>query len=354
MIADPRVFDDEFAPPDLLHRETEIEQLLRRFTHAYPPETDTLISGPSGVGKSLLAQKAVEQLESQQGVTGVLVDSLGKTTGGVLRAVLEAHPNGPDEVVQTTPAETARRKLRQAIDGATIVVLDEGDDLPETDAVGELLAIAHVTVVAIAHDGTDWLSRLDVTDGHPFDQCHVELERYRVTELADILERRARQGLHGDVVSRQYLERIADEVAGVARDGIQTLRAAAELAYDQGIRRADAIDIEVAYERAKHRIRQLNLESLPFHHQVLYAIVHDAGELPAPELHDRYDAISNEIYTKAVHPIGERARRGKFPKLKEYDLVDYDEETTKDRVYEVIDVDVEPPLELPGQTPLSE
>jgi hypothetical protein len=38
------------------------------------------------------------------------------------------------------------------VTGETIVVLDEGDDLPQTNAIGELLAIENVTVVAIVHD----------------------------------------------------------------------------------------------------------------------------------------------------------------------------------------------------------
>ncbi|WP_265112245.1 Cdc6/Cdc18 family protein [Halosolutus halophilus] len=352
MIADPRVFDDKFIPPNLLHREDEIEQLLRRFTTG-PCDTDALISGPSGVGKTLLAKKAVDRLQRQTGVTRVFVDSLGKTTGGVLRAVLEQHPNGPDDVPRTMTVDVACRELRDAIDDETIVVLDEGDDLPETEAIGELLAIADVTVVAIAHDGTDWLSRLDVDDGHPFDQEHVELDRYRVPELADILERRARQGLHGDVVSRAQLEAIADEVAGVARKGIQSLRAAAELAHDRGHLWIQDRDVDDAYERAQHRIRELNLESLPYHHQVLYAIVHEAGELSGEELHDRYDAVADAVYEGTpVCPIGERARRNKFPKLEAYDLIAFDG-TTKDRVYEAIDPTIEPVVELPDNPTLS-
>ncbi|SFS63529.1 Cdc6/Cdc18 family protein [Halostagnicola kamekurae] len=352
MIADLRVFDDEFVPPDLLHRENEIEQLLRRFTTRHPAESDVLISGPSGVGKTVLARTAVDHLETQTDVTRVFVDSLGKTTGGILRAMLEQLPRGPNEVAQTLPTRDVCREIREAITSETIVVLDEGDDLPQTNAVGELLAMANVTVVVIAHDGTDWLSRLDVTDGHRLDQGHLELGRYGVDELADILERRARQGLHGEPVSRAQLEAIADEVAGVARHGIQSLRSAAVLARERGHRRVRDRDVDDSYEHARHRIRKLNLSSLPFHHQVLYAIIHEAEELSASELHDRYDAVSGDIYAGSPpQPLGERARREKLSKLAEYDLIDYDG-PTRDRLYWVIDSDVEPLLELPGRMPL--
>ena len=302
MIADPRVFDDEFVPPDLLHRENEIEQLLRRFTTRHPAESDVLISGPSGVGKTVLARTAVDHLETQTDVTRVFVDSLGKTTGGVLRATLEQLPRGPDDVAQTLPTQDVCREIREAITGETIVVLDEGDDLPQTNVVDE---------------------------------------------LADILKRRARQGFHGEPVSRAQLEAIANEVAGVARYGIQSLRSAAILAHERGHRRIRDRDVDDAYEHARHRMRKLSLSSLPFHHQVLYAIVHEAEELPASELHDRYDAVSEELYAGSpTQPLGERARRGKLSKLAEYDLIDYDG-PTRDRLYWVLDEDVEPRVELP-------
>ncbi|WP_049891867.1 Cdc6/Cdc18 family protein [Natronococcus amylolyticus] len=342
MIADTRVFDDSFLPPDPLHREAETEQLLRRFTTTHPRASDVLISGPSGVGKTLLARNAVNHLETQTDITRVFVDSLGKTTGDVLRCVLEELPEGSNDVAQTVPATDVCRQLRDAITGETIVVLDEGEDLPQTNAISELLAIENVTVVAIVHDATDWLSRLDVTDGHRLDQGHLKLDRYGVDELADILERRAQQGLHGDPVRREQLEAIADEVAGVAREGIQSLRAAAELAHERGHHRIRDRDVADSYERAKRRIRRLNLQSLPYHHQVLYAIIYEAGEITGKELHDRYEASADVVYSGSpVQPLGKRARRGKLPKLQAYDLINYDG-PTRDRLYWVVDEEIDP------------
>lgn len=345
MIADPRVFDDEFVPPDLLHRETEIERLLRRFMS--PQKRHALISGPSGVGKTVLAMTATDRLREETGATCIQIRALGKTTPGILRAALEELPQGPDDVAQTTSTTETRRLFREAVDGTTIVVLDEGDDLPETDAIRELRAIEDVGVVPIAHDGTDWLSRLDVDDAHPLDNCHTELGRYTVNELADILEHRARQGFHNpEIAPRPQLETIADTVAGVARDGIQTLLASAEIAREQSRMTITDADVEPGYERAKHKIRIGNLGSLPFHHQILYSIVHEAGELTAGELHDRYDEITSIYKGQPTAPIGKRERRRKIPKLVDYDLVDHDG-ATRGRTYWVVDEGVDPVVELP-------
>ncbi|WP_049888210.1 MULTISPECIES: Cdc6/Cdc18 family protein [unclassified Natrinema] len=347
MFAGPRVFDDDFDKVELLYREGEMQDLFQQLTGATSSD-GILITGSSGVGKSLFASKALDRYQTRFGADRVHIKALGKTTAGILRAVLEGLPNGPAGVAQTTPTEKVRRELREAIERKTVVVLDEGDDLPETDAVGELLALEDVTVIAIAHEKQKWLSRLNVDNGHSFDRNHIALERYRVPELADILERRARQGFHtGEVVTSEQLRWLADAVAGVARDGIQRLWGAAHVAREQGHLRIHDEDIEAGKERAEHRIRKLNLQSLPFHHQVLYAIIHEAGEISGEALHDRYDTIAEEVY-HGVAPtsIGKRARRGKFKKLEEYNLIGY-EGPTRDRTYRVIDGDVEPQLELP-------
>lgn len=49
-------------------------------------------------------------------------------------------------------------------------------------------------------------------------------------------------------------------------------------------------------------------------------------------------------------PIGDRDRRKKFPKLVEYDLIDY-QGPTRDRTYWVIDKDADPQIELPQGAP---
>ena len=103
-----------------------------------------------------------------------------------------------------------------------------------------------------------------------------------------------------------------------------------------------------AYERAKHENWKLNLSSLSWHHHVLYAIIHEAGELTGEELHDCYDAVADLIYAGSpVQPLGKRARRGEIQTLNAYDLVNYDG-PTRDRLYWVIDENVGPEIELPA------
>jgi hypothetical protein len=63
---------------------------------------------------------------------------------------------------------------------------------------------------------------------------------------------------------------------------------------------------------------------MAYHHHVLYEIVREAVEIAPGELHDRYDAVAEDVYDEGVdqQPIGERARRNKLRKLEAYDLID--------------------------------
>ena len=98
---------------------------------------------------------------------------------------------------------------------------------------------------------------------------------------------------------------IANHVAGVARFGIQSLYAAAELAVERSHERIRPVDIDDSHDRALHRIRQSNLNSLPLHHHVLYKLIRVAGEVSASELHERHENAAEQLYAgSAQTPIG--------------------------------------------------
>lgn len=71
MIIDPRVFEDVYLPRELAHRESEVGQLSRAFQPALSGSTphNALISGPSGVGKTVLARHTLGQLEKHASLT---------------------------------------------------------------------------------------------------------------------------------------------------------------------------------------------------------------------------------------------------------------------------------------------
>lgn len=326
MIVRPEVFEEDHLPRRLLHRENETQALLGALD---PGTTGTerghaMLSGPSGVGKTALTRYCCGELRESRDVPSAHVSCLGATPGTIVRRTLEDLPDGPDDVRHNVPRATVVELLRDAVPSSAVVVLDEADDVPAV-AIGELSAVRGLSLVVICHDPEAWLSTADRAIRERVNAgAHVRLERYGVAELGDILERRAEAGLEPDVVSRGQLERIADDVAGVARNGIQSLRAAAELAAERGHSKVRPPDVADGYDRARREIRRAILESLPLGHRLLHALVRDAGEITVGALHERYDRVAADVfYGTDTVPVGERARRNKLRKLVDYDLLDY-------------------------------
>lgn len=345
MIVRPQVFDDETPPPDLRHREHQVQQLIQLLHRARTGSAQgALITGPSGVGKTVLGKTVLEEFAREYDTRWTWIQTLGKTTGDVFRDAIRA---AGGDVAGNTPNDELAGRLRQAIAGDDyLLLLDEGDDLAGTGTVGKLTDIPGVKVAVICHEPDDWLARAEADVRQYFHGGRVALERYRVDELADILRDRTQVGLVDDVVTREQLETIADDVAGVARDGIQTLRAAAEIAVDRGHSRIYDADVDDAYDRARSHIRESNLSSLPFHHLVLYELIHNASEITGRKLHQQYEEISDHVYDgRSRMPIGRRDRRNKLDKLREYDLVER-ERLDHRWLYAVTDRDLPAPIDI--------
>jgi len=341
MITDPRVFEDDHLPREILHREGAIETLLRAWsaTRVGDAGEEVIVAGPSGVGKTALARHTLGRLAERAAINRAYARCLGATTASILRAGCEALGRDPPGNAST---DELHAQLEAATEHPTVVILDEADGLPDSEALARLADIGGLSTVVITHDLHRWLARLEHAHDRYVSATQLTLDRYGVDELANILGARARAGLPPTAVTRGQLERIADDVAGVAREGIQALRAAAEIAAERGHGTIEDDDIDDAYARARHRIRGSNLRSLPFHHHVLYALVFEVDGLDGATLHDRYDAVAEAAYADhRLTPVGKRSRRNKLRKLIAYDLVER-VGPDHDPTYVAVDEGVEP------------
>lgn len=345
MIVDERVFADDHLPQQILHRGTETRSLLRALgPTADPRRGDAIVYGPSGVGKTALTRSTIRRLSEERGIQTAHVRCLGASAATVARELLEQLP-GPDPAMNT-PQEDLCLMLRERVDEPLVVVLDEADDLARTDVLSRLFDVPEISVVLVCHDVDSWLAAADPRVRRRLSGTEIHLRRYGVDALADILEERARVGLVKDAIGRRVLEAIADEVAGVARDGIQTLRSAAELAERRGRDHIGDDLVDEAYEAAMHRIREHNLASLPFHHQLLYELLRVEDGLHGAELHERYDDVAEDVYAgRPLTPVNKASRRRHLRKLRDYDLVEAVGEN-RNREYRVLDEGVRPTLEL--------
>jgi Cdc6-like AAA superfamily ATPase len=353
MITDPEVFHETRLPRELLHRDSETSQLSRILKPArgHYPE-DALITGPSGVGKTVLARFLLDNPQQPLSVATTHIRALGMTSGDILREAINDYPSGTT-VHRGTPTDDLPQILQDTVDDPYVLIIDEADDVPETDVLDMLAGVPEVATIIIAHDADDWFARVDSCYRSRFDgDHHIRLTRYTDTELADILEPRAEFGLESGAVTREQLVTIGNLVAGVARRGIQTLRWAATIADN---REHDAItdrDITDGRVRAKTEIRESNLRSLPYHHHVLYELIRAHHTLESGDLHDSYDAVRERAYAdRPSHPISRRDRRTKLAKLREYDLIDWTEHDDNSRTYRVVDASISSEFDIP-LTPL--
>jgi len=344
MIVDPAVFELNHLPRRLLHRDREVGHL--RDCLPPDPSGDILLHGPSGVGKTALARHVRRRI-AETGTPTAYVRTMGQTPGQVTRSILDAVDGDP---YQTMPTLDVVDALRDRVSPATpaVAVLDEADDLAGGDVLPLLDDVEGLHLVAVIHDRNGWLGHVDDHAVHTrlgSPDAALGLDRYGVDALADILQRRVDHGLRGSPVARKQLEYIADECAGVAREAVQVLRAAAELAEQRRHDRIRDGDIEDAWDRAERRILEAAIRSVTFHHQVLYEVVRQSDGLDGPAIYERYEAIAEDVYDETVadDPITERDCRRKLSKLGDYGLVEKEGEYGE---YHAVDERVEGSVNL--------
>lgn len=142
----------------------------------------------------------------------------------------------------------------------------------------------------------------------------ISFDRYTVDELVSILEDRARWGLCENAVTASQLEAIANDAAGDARVGIETLRVAAQRADRDGRETIPDEVIANSVVEAKSDIRQRNVEMLTSHQQALYDIITERGHIAPSELYDAYRERVDD-------PKSDRTVRNYLRKMERYNLV---------------------------------
>ncbi|ATW88430.1 orc1/cdc6 family replication initiation protein [Halohasta litchfieldiae] len=330
MITDARVLQPEFVPNDVKHRSAEVSHLSDTLRPIVDGEraTNSLLYGPSGAGKTCIAQFTIEQL--RENVVGLNYQYVNcwedHTRFKTLYRLLDGIDSTFDIHRQSTPKDELLERLREYDGPPYVVILDEVDQLQDKSLLYDLYRIPHITMVLIANREEDVFSTLDDRLNSRLGACpRIRFGQYNISELVTILEDRARWGLEPDAIDTQRLETIADYAAGDARVAISIFRNAARVAQQNGDDSITLDVIEQVVPEAKSEIRQKTTDKLTDHQQVLYDTITEAGEIGAGDLYDAYCEAVDDPKTR-------RTMRNHLSKLEQYNLI-FAKGNTKARTY---------------------
>jgi len=262
LFRDESVFDTEYTPEVILHREQQMSSLafnLRPATKGLRP-IDTLCVGPPSTGKTSSVRYVLSKLSEFEGIlTAYIRCPVMRTAYNVLSRVYEivCGKMAPQKGVPLWKlfsgicGELVRRNR------VLIAVLDDVNFL-DREALNEIMRVmlksgdeygARIGMILIATE-MDFISRLDPLVGSSFHFSEVHFPAYGKEEIRDILWWRVRHGFRDGVLSDEAFETVVDLTSrtGDIRFGLYLLRAAGIEAERRAKRRIEVEDVERVYE----------------------------------------------------------------------------------------------------------
>ena len=320
MIQNARVLQEDFIPLEVPHRNTELNELhraLRPIEEEEPGENTVFISGPSGVGKTAVTRHMLEDIRTN--VLDVNTQYVNcwqdYSRFEVLYEVLSGFSSTVDIHRRSTPTDELLNRVENYDGPPYVVVLDEFDQLEDESVLYDLYSVPEISMALITNDLVEELTLLDDRIVSRLRGSRkIDMEKYSIDALVDILQKRVEEGLNGDPVDKFELEQIADLAAGDARQALAILRLAVR---EAAMRNLDEIHAEVIEEvapEAREEVRDDILDQLKDHQWILYNILDKHGRLDPSELYDLY-------HEQVENPKTDRTVRNYLQKLVHYKLI---------------------------------
>lgn len=319
MLTNARVFQPEFVPSDVVQRDAELNTIsaaLNPLTHGGHPET-VMLYGPSGTGKTCIAQFILERLATEVGSIDTQYVNCWKDYSRfkTLYRLLDGIDRSLNVHRQSTPKDELLERLEANTDAPYVVILDEADQLDDVSVLYDLYRIPNLHFILIANREEALFSRLNQRlTSRLHTGIRIQCDPYSPDALVAILEDRVRYGMEIGVVTNEQLYRLADAAGGDARVAITSLRAAAQQAVQVGADTITDAALDAAIPEAKRQIRQTNVEQLTEHQQAVYDVIEERGEV---EPHELYEAYRERV----EEPKCDRTVRNYIKKMRHYNLV---------------------------------
>ncbi|WP_456468768.1 ORC1-type DNA replication protein [Archaeoglobus sp.] len=250
------VFDPDYLPPDILHRELQIADLaacLRPVLRDVAPG-HVLCIGPPSTGKTTVVRYVLEKLEEHGVATAYLRCPVLRTSYNVFAKIFEML-SGKVPPQKGVPLFKLLDEIAELLEDEVLVVaLDDINFLPDSVLNEVLMALVKsaefkVGVIAIA-TSKGFVARLDAYLGSIVHFHEIVFPLYTRKEVEEILRWRVEHGFYPGVMTKEAFEAIVDLVVrnGDIRYGLYLLRRAGLIAERRGSRRIEIEDVERARE----------------------------------------------------------------------------------------------------------
>ncbi|MFC4357230.1 Cdc6/Cdc18 family protein [Halobium salinum] len=321
------VLTEDYQPEDIYNREGEIEkyeETLQPVVKGQSPR-DIITYGNTGVGKTVVTKHVLGELERVMKERGqedelhvVHHNCNSNTVFSVVRALVN-ELRGPNE------AEFPRRGLSVAdafdalyekideMGGRFVFAFDEIDHVADSDTLLYELTRAKsvgnitneesaITVIGISND-LNFHNNLGAKVAGALKEREIVFEPYDALDLQKILNKRATEALFEDAYDEGVIQLCAAFGAqdkGDARQGIDILREAGEIADRSGHAVITTADVEAAKERVERGRVRKNMRTLTEQAKMVltataYLDINDRTPARTDDIFDAYNTITEKI-----------------------------------------------------------
>lgn len=289
------VFKEEYKllpdhlPEKIPHREGELAQLRRMYSSLLSPvptPATSILLGPVGTGKTMLARKLCGGLEEDGRRNGFIVKAItvncriDKGPSSVLNRMVESlgltFPKRGYEVQETLRFlmdELLQMKAR------LLLVLDEVDSLVSASGAAFLYTLARINetvsspVLSLLMISKDlrFFWEVDASTRSSLQKAVVKLSPYTADQLLAIVLSRSEEALNPGVLGEDTARLIAGTAAdsGDARYAIELLYRSAKMADYNGAERVRAADVQEARNSLPPQVSLEELNYLSRHERIV-------------------------------------------------------------------------------------
>lgn len=326
---------ESYQPDEIEERDEEIEeymQALQPVVDGWEPN-NVFLYGNKGVGKTAVTEYLLEQLQEDiqayddvdLSVITVNCKTLNSSYQVAVELVNTLRPHGNEISSTGYPQQTVFKKLYdelEAIGGTILIVLDEIDSIGERDELlyelpraraNDKLDSAKVGVIGISND-FKFREQLDARVQDTLCERELQFPPYDAPELENILRTRAEIAIADGVLQQgvvSYCAALAARDSGSARQALDLLRLAGEIAENDQVEHIEQEHVEVARSKLEQERVEKGMRELTTHGRLtLLAVVSKAAKTETPcrtrDIYQEYTSLcasseTDSLSQRSVH-----------------------------------------------------